>query len=61
MSAVPKPKVVKDPAYLSDAKKRRQDIAANDGAHVQSVIAGMYGTPKSIVDRVVRATTVGNK
>jgi tripartite-type tricarboxylate transporter receptor subunit TctC len=52
---------VKDPAYLADAKKRRQDIEANDGAHVQSVIASMYGTPKSIVDRVVCATTVGNK
>jgi tripartite-type tricarboxylate transporter receptor subunit TctC len=48
---------VKDPTYLAEAKQRRQEIVAHTGADVQKIIAGMYATPKSVIDRVIQATT----
>jgi tripartite-type tricarboxylate transporter receptor subunit TctC len=52
---------VKDPAYLADAKQRRQDIVVHSGADVQRVIETMYKTPKDVIDRVVRAMTPEKK
>lgn len=48
---------VRDSAYLAEAKQRRQEIVPHAGAEVQKIIAAMYDTPKSVIDRVVRATT----
>ncbi|HSR55107.1 MAG TPA: tripartite tricarboxylate transporter substrate-binding protein [Alphaproteobacteria bacterium] len=43
---------MKDPAYLADAKKRRLDIAPLTGEEIDALIAEVYKTPKSVVERV---------
>ena len=48
---------VKDPAYLTEAKQRRQDIAPYTGSDVQKIVEGIYQTPKNVIERVMRATT----
>jgi len=48
---------VKGPAYLAEAKQRRQEIMPHSGVEVQKIIAAMYDTPKSVIDRVIQATT----
>jgi tripartite-type tricarboxylate transporter receptor subunit TctC len=50
-------KAVKDSAYLKEANQRRQEISPHTGTEVQKVIAGMYATPKSVIERVIQATT----
>ncbi len=43
---------VRDPAYLSDAKKRRLEVDPLSGAQIEALIAEVYKTPKAVVDRV---------
>jgi tripartite-type tricarboxylate transporter receptor subunit TctC len=43
---------VKDPAYLSDAKKRRLEVDPLSGAQIEALITEVYKTPKAVVDRV---------
>lgn len=50
--------VVKDPAYLADAEKRKQKVVAQNGAYVEKIIAEMYATPKDVIERVKQATSV---
>lgn len=49
-------KAVKEPAYLADAAKRLQKIAARNGAEVEGLVDKLYTTPKDIVDRTIAAT-----
>jgi tripartite-type tricarboxylate transporter receptor subunit TctC len=43
---------MKDPAYLSDAKKRRLEIAPLRGEQIEALIAEVYKTPMAVVERV---------
>jgi tripartite-type tricarboxylate transporter receptor subunit TctC len=50
-------KAVKNPAYLADAAKRLQKIAARSGTEVQGLVDKLYATPKEIVARTIAATS----
>lgn len=50
-------KAVKDPAYLADAAKRLQKIAARGGDEVQVLVDKLYATPKETVARTIAATS----
>jgi len=43
-------KVVKDPQFLSDAKKRRAEIDPTPGAEVQKASLGIINAPKDIIE-----------
>lgn len=45
-------------AYLDDAKRHKQTIVSHNGEQVQATIQAMYDTPRDIVERVKRATSV---
>ena len=40
-----------DPALLSDAKKANLDLEAIAGADLQTMVAGLYALPPSIVEK----------
>jgi tripartite-type tricarboxylate transporter receptor subunit TctC len=44
--------------YRAEANRLQQNIQPHAGDEVQKIIAAMYDTPKDVVDRVKRATTV---
>jgi tripartite-type tricarboxylate transporter receptor subunit TctC len=48
-------KTMVDKQFLADAEKTRVDIAPLPGAKVQEVIAGLYASPKDIVERARKA------
>lgn len=50
--------VVKDPAYLAEAAKRKQNVVPQTGDFVQKTIAAMYATPPEVIERVKQATSV---
>ena len=50
--------VVKDPAYLAEAIKRKQNVVPQTGDFVQKTIAAMYETPPEVIERVKQATSV---
>lgn len=50
-------KASKEPAYLADAAKRLQKIAARTGAEVESLVEKLYSTPKEVVARTIAATS----
>ena len=50
--------VVKDPAYLADAVRRKQKVVPQTGAYVQKTIDSMYATPRAVIERVKQATSV---
>jgi hypothetical protein len=41
--------MMKDPAYVEDARKAGLDISPTDGATIQTVVADLVGTPDDIV------------
>src|SRR5262245_4876896 len=43
---------MKDPDFVSDAKKQKLDLEPEDGEHLEALIRKIYATPKSIVDKV---------
>lgn len=43
---------MRDPAYLSDARKRKVEIDALGGAALQKIVADAVDTPKTIVSRI---------
>ncbi|MGE5539716.1 MAG: Bug family tripartite tricarboxylate transporter substrate binding protein [Gemmatimonas sp.] len=48
---------VADPAYVAEAKQRRQEVSAHTGEEVQKIIGAMYDTPQDVIARVIQATT----
>ena len=50
--------VVKDPAYLAEAAKRKQNVVPQTGDFVQKTIAAMYATSPEVIERVKQATSV---
>lgn len=52
---------VKDPAYRTDAEKRKQNVVPQNGAFVQKVIASMYATPPEVIERVKKATNIAGR
>ena len=49
---------VKDPVYLAEAEKRKQNVVPQTGEFVQKTIASMYATPPEVIERVKKATSV---
>lgn len=52
---------VKDPDYLAEAEKRRQNVAPQNGEFVQKTIASMYATPPAVIERVKKATSTAGR
>ena len=52
---------VKDPEFLADAKKQRFEIQPITGAEIDDLIAGMYATPKPIIDKVIALRPAGKE
>jgi len=46
---------MKDPAFLADARKTMIDINPVSGPEVDAVVAGLYATPKDVVQKATRA------
>jgi hypothetical protein len=49
---------MKNATYLADAERLKQSISPHTGEQVQAIIQAMYDTPRGIVERVKRATSV---
>ena len=49
--------VMKDEAFLADAKQGRLDIAPLRGEKVQEVVAKLYAAPKDVVQRAKQLIT----
>jgi hypothetical protein len=45
---------VRDPAFLDEAAKQRLEIAPVSGTQIDSFLAGVYGTPKPLVERAAK-------
>jgi tripartite-type tricarboxylate transporter receptor subunit TctC len=45
--------MVKDPAFLADAKKLNADIVISTGEDIQALLAKTYGSPKPLVERAI--------
>lgn len=45
-------KAVKDPAYLADAKRRKQDIKPKSGQEVAAIIDELFTAPPDVIQRV---------
>jgi tripartite-type tricarboxylate transporter receptor subunit TctC len=43
---------MKDPAFIAEAKLRKFDLSAEDGAHLQALIDKAYATPHDIIARI---------
>ena len=43
---------VKDPDFVSDAKRQMLDVEPEDGAHLEALIRKIYAIPKPVVDRI---------
>jgi tripartite-type tricarboxylate transporter receptor subunit TctC len=43
---------VKDPDFISDARRQMLDVEPEDGAHLEALIRKIYATPKPVVDRI---------
>ncbi|MDE2474724.1 MAG: hypothetical protein KGO48_06730 [Alphaproteobacteria bacterium] len=46
---------MKDPAFLADARKTMIDINPVSGPEVDAIVAGLYATPKDVVQKAMRA------
>ncbi|HEX5281876.1 MAG TPA: hypothetical protein VFW28_17480, partial [Micropepsaceae bacterium] len=46
---------MKDPAFLADARKTMIDINPVSGPEVDAIVAGLYATPKDVVQKATRA------
>jgi tripartite-type tricarboxylate transporter receptor subunit TctC len=44
--------VLKDPALLADAKKQNLEIDPITGQEITELMARLYGTPKTVAERV---------
>jgi hypothetical protein len=40
-----------DPEFLDESRKLQSEISPTSGAEVQNIVARMYATPRSVVDR----------
>jgi len=45
---------MKDPAFLEDAAKSRLEISPVSGAQIDKFLAGVYSTPKPLIDRAAK-------
>jgi tripartite-type tricarboxylate transporter receptor subunit TctC len=45
--------MVKDPAFLADAKRLNADIVVNDGEKILALLAKTYGSPRPLVERAI--------
>ena len=45
---------MKDPKFLTDAKKNAIEIDPISGDEIRALITRVYATPKPIVDRVIK-------
>ncbi len=43
---------MKDPAFVADVKKAKFELDPEDGEHLAGLIAKIYATPRSIIDKV---------
>jgi tripartite-type tricarboxylate transporter receptor subunit TctC len=43
---------MKDAEFRADAERSKLELAPEDGEHLAALIAKIYATPKSIVDRI---------
>ena len=43
---------MKDPAFLAEAKKLKLDVEPVTGAHLRTIIDGLYDTPKPVIERI---------
>jgi hypothetical protein len=43
---------MKDPDFLSDAKKQQLDVAPRDGEQLTVLVKKIFATPKAIVDKI---------
>jgi tripartite-type tricarboxylate transporter receptor subunit TctC len=43
---------MKDPDFVSDAKRQMLDVEPKNGAHLEALIRKIYATPKPVVDRI---------
>ncbi len=52
--------MVKDPAFLADAKKQRLEIDPKTGQEISSMLDKLYKTPKAVAERVISWRTPGS-
>jgi tripartite-type tricarboxylate transporter receptor subunit TctC len=45
---------MKDPEFLADAKRTRNDIEPLLGEHVQQVVEKLFASPRNVVERTAR-------
>ena len=45
---------MRDPEFLSEAKKLRLDVDPVPGEKLEGVIKGLMSTPRSVIDRVAK-------
>jgi len=50
---------MKDPAFLDDAKRQKLDVEPVTGAHLLTIINGLYDTPKAVTEKI--ANILGSK
>ena len=43
---------MKDPEFVADVKRNKFDLDPEDGDHLAALIAKIYATPKSVIERV---------
>jgi hypothetical protein len=43
---------MKDPEFIADVKRNKFDLDPEDGDHLAALIAKIYATPKSVIERV---------
>jgi tripartite-type tricarboxylate transporter receptor subunit TctC len=49
--------MVKDPEFLADAKKLKADVNPLSAAELSKLLAGVYATPKSVLQKAAQAIT----
>ncbi len=52
---------MKDPAFVSDATKQKLEVTPISGAQIEKMIAGLYATPKALVEKAKIATDSDEK
>jgi tripartite-type tricarboxylate transporter receptor subunit TctC len=49
--------MVKDPEFIADAKKLKADVNPTDAKTMSEMLAGVYATPKAVLEKAAKATT----
>lgn len=52
---------MKDPAFLDEGRKMQAEISPTTGEEVQKIVARLYATPKTIVERAQSLLAVKKK